>query len=218
MATPPFLRDRLQTIRRIFDRRWVKITLGVWALIAAYDTFSHQVVPEKYAQKLPRVWDAVAVTSGWLTWWQWSLVLAAILVLASFEYAHRVSPTTSLNAAKTNEKPSSREFTVLTAHELLGLYKGRTWLQADRLMEIHKGLWIDIEGRAIGIYADGKGAVAALRTNDSDSIECRFGEKWRSQLDVLPNGALLKVRGKISSGQNGQRLYLLQCELRPDAG
>jgi hypothetical protein len=86
---PPRLKERLAVLRQIFNHRWVKVALGLWVWVATYDTFVSQVVPEDLAQKAPKLRGVIAMTSGWLPWWGWLLVLAALIVAASFEYAFR---------------------------------------------------------------------------------------------------------------------------------
>jgi hypothetical protein len=55
-------------------------------------------------------------------------------------------------------------------------------------------------------------AVAVLR-NQNNPIECRFPADQSRVLGRYNSGEVLKVRGKISSNQNGQQLYILYCEV-----
>jgi hypothetical protein len=120
----------------------------------------------------------------------------------------RPKPTPSVAGVKRSEK----EFTTRTVRELRALYEGRTAIQADKLMDPYKGLWIATEGNIGGIYPDGAGAVVSM-LQGNDPIECRFSQEWARQLGRFNNGELLKVRGKISPNQNGQQIYLLECEI-----
>jgi hypothetical protein len=83
------IKDRIEVVRKILDRRRVKAALVVWGIIATYDTLLSQFVPEPVAKRFPKIYDLLEATSGWLPWWGWALILAAILTMASFEYAHR---------------------------------------------------------------------------------------------------------------------------------
>lgn len=86
-----WLRERFGIARNIAQRRWVKVALLGWGLIAAYDTFVSQFVPESVSNRFPKIRELIAVTSGWLPWWGWLLCLAAIIAGACFEYAVRKS-------------------------------------------------------------------------------------------------------------------------------
>jgi hypothetical protein len=108
------------------------------------------------------------------------------------------------------------EFANLTPRQLLALYDGRTSLQADKLMQSFKGLWVEGEGVILDVLPDGrpKHSIAIVKSG-SDTIECQFGPFWASHLNRFDKGDLLKFRGKISASQNGSQLYLLDCEVIP---
>ena len=89
---PLDLRSRLAVIRRILDRPVVKILGALWVVLCTYDTLLSQVIPESWGQRFPKAREIVFMTSGWLPFWGWLLILAAGIVLASFEYAHRRAP------------------------------------------------------------------------------------------------------------------------------
>src|ERR1700722_3078521 len=118
------------------------------------------------------------------------------------------NPGPFFSGGPTTDPVSQREYTNRTVQELLGLYKDKTAFQADKLMEPYKGMWIETEGIIVGVYPDGPGAVVPLKNGDK-MIECRFNAQWSRQLGRYNNGESLKVRGKISTTQNGQQLYLL---------
>src|ERR1035437_2465984 len=81
--------ERALVVRNVLDRRWVKIALGVWPFVASYDLLISQILPERWADKAPKVRDLIGETSGWLPFWAWLLILAAILVAAMLEYSVR---------------------------------------------------------------------------------------------------------------------------------
>ena len=70
----------------------VKILGALWVVLCTYDTLLSQVIPESWGQRFPKAREIVFMTSGWLPFWGWLLILAAGIVLASFEYAHRRAP------------------------------------------------------------------------------------------------------------------------------
>ena len=94
----------------------------------------------------------------------------------------------------------------------MALYEGRTPLQADKLIEPFKGLWIHAEAKIKLLAPDNVGSVAAIY-GDGVSIECRFGPQWNTPLARCDNGDTIKVIGRINESQNGQQLYLRECEL-----
>lgn len=73
----------------------------LWAAIAVYDLLLSQFMPLFWADRFPRVRDVI--DGGWLSFSTWLLILAAILVVASFEYALRRSPRVFLVSEKNNE-------------------------------------------------------------------------------------------------------------------
>src|SRR6266508_5348077 len=75
--------------RKIQQSWWVKCALGVWAVITIYDLSLSQFIPEEFSKKAPKAWQVAVTTGGLLPWWGWLLILAAILVVSSFEYALR---------------------------------------------------------------------------------------------------------------------------------
>lgn len=68
-----------------------QFALSLWAIIAAYDTALSQIIPASWVERFPKVRELITMTSGWLPFWGWLLILAAVLIVASFEYAFRRS-------------------------------------------------------------------------------------------------------------------------------
>lgn len=88
-----FLVARLANANRVLAYRPTKVALGTWTIVCTYDTALSQIIPASLGERFPRVRDAIAMTSGWLPFWAWLLILAAILVAASFEFAFRRTQT-----------------------------------------------------------------------------------------------------------------------------
>jgi hypothetical protein len=104
-------------------------------------------------------------------------------------------------------------FTQKTVKQLIALYQGRTMLQADKLLEPFKSMWIHANGQIqMIIPQDSKKAVVVMRSDD-ENVNCAFGEKWQTALARFDNGDSINVIGWISPNQNGQQLYLYDCEL-----
>jgi len=81
----------IEILRKIEQRRWVKFLLGIWAVVAIYDLLLSQFIPEEFSTKAPKAWKIAMITGGWVPWLGWLLILAAILLAASLEYALRVT-------------------------------------------------------------------------------------------------------------------------------
>jgi hypothetical protein len=110
--------------------------------------------------------------------------------------------------------PENKVFIDKTAHELFALYEGRTMLQADQLIEPFKGKWIEAHGKILQLIPDGTpGGTTAVLKDGEKLINCKMGARWNSRLLAFSNGEELKIIGKIGPSQNGQQLYLNECEL-----
>jgi|SRR5882724_7983814 len=102
----------------------------------------------------------------------------------------------------------------ITPRQLLALYEGKTPLQADKLLQPYKGTLIESEGAVLTILSDGGGGgVIGVLRNDQDTIECRFGVKWRDELSSKGKGENVRFRGIVSDNQNGSQLYVSNCEI-----
>lgn len=124
--------------------------------------------------------------------------------------AHQVP--TSLPAPATS--PGTREFTNRTPRELLAFYENVTPLQGDSLMTPFKGLWIKVAGRVETVVdAGGGGAQVTLIDHERVRSACTFQRQWREALSRLSKNDKISATGRISDGQNGSTLYLLDCEL-----
>src|SRR5947209_4168512 len=86
---------RLAVFRNISETPWIKWPLFVWSILAAYDTFCSQFLPEEWLRNAPKARHVIAATSGWFPIWVWFLVLSAIIVIGALEYAFRRSPKTA---------------------------------------------------------------------------------------------------------------------------
>lgn len=120
---------RRRKIHEILDHRWVKIALKVWLIIASYDTALSQIIPASWSERSPKVREIVAMTSGWLPLWGWLLILAAILVAASSEYAYRHSSLDLNTTKRATSQGSRRKMIALVGMITCGLgFLGFAWL------------------------------------------------------------------------------------------
>jgi hypothetical protein len=83
------IQERANAFLDILDRPIPKILLGCWGVIATWDTFVSQFIPEETAKSFPKAHQVIAMTYGWLSVQTWLLIGAGIVVLASLEYAAR---------------------------------------------------------------------------------------------------------------------------------
>jgi hypothetical protein len=104
--------------------------------------------------------------------------------------------------------------------ELLSFYIGNlTGIQADRLMQPFKGMWIKATGRVQYLSANEFGRITVLITLPAHNmhISCEFDSKeWETRLERLSNNDILSVSGQIDSSQTRQQLHLKYCELTSD--
>ncbi len=75
--------------RTIQKKLLYKISLYIWSITAFYDQLLSQFIPETFSRKFPKSWEVAIMTGGLLPFWVWLLILAAILVIASFEHTIR---------------------------------------------------------------------------------------------------------------------------------
>jgi hypothetical protein len=119
-------------------------------------------------------------------------------------------PTSPINIAASS---APRHVLNRTAGELFALYEGRTMLQADQLIEPYKGKWIEAQGGILQVIPNGTMGTTVVLKDGEKFINCQLDQRWNAQLLKLANGDQLKITGKIGPSQNGQQLYLLECEI-----
>ncbi len=86
----PWGRHAWIVLQGIFGTWWWKASIYFWSVIASYDLVLSQVVPLYWTDRFPKVRDVI--DGGWLPFWGWLLILAAIVVAASFDFACRRAP------------------------------------------------------------------------------------------------------------------------------
>ncbi len=107
-----------------------------------------------------------------------------------------------------------------TPRQLLGLYEGRTALEADRLMEPFKNEWIKITGKvsqvSLGVSGDILVYLDVIENKHTDEVAGSFNvandpetEKLLRQLGI---GDQVTLEGKIYKSQERTLLYLVECE------
>jgi len=127
------------------------------------------------------------------------------------------SPTTKPNLpvpASVTSPASSRSFAGREPKELLAFYQNVSPLQADDLMKPFMGQWIDVEGTVESNPVDaGHDTSQFILVDDGARCACTFAPQWRQDVKRVRIGNYVKAQCKISEGQNGGTLYLLDCDL-----
>jgi hypothetical protein len=115
-------------------------------------------------------------------------------------------------ASNQNSASADRVYTSKTMTELRGFYKDRTALQAEAFMADEIGKWINTEGAIRFIRPDG---LVFLVDNGGEITSCEFDAGWKPKLGAFRPGEIMKVVGKIGTGQTGASpIYLRPCEIR----
>jgi hypothetical protein len=121
------------------------------------------------------------------------------------------SPSSSLTTL-----PDQRIVVGISPQELCGFYKNVTTAQGDRLIQPYIGKLIELSG---AVYDAGHskpiGDYSRLTFRDIPGIVYAimfFDAKWYDHISVLDKGDSVKVRGQITSADEGS-LRLDNCEL-----
>jgi hypothetical protein len=86
----PYIADRLETLREISKRSWVRILGAIWLASGAWDLVLSEWIPEEYSKRLPRAYQVVAMSADMLSWQLWILAGAAIAVVAAVSHKRRL--------------------------------------------------------------------------------------------------------------------------------
>jgi hypothetical protein len=215
-----WFQERAAMARKILNRPLVKAAVAAWAVITAYDTLLSQFFPEDWAKKAPKMRELVSATSGWLPWWAWLLVLAAIIVFASFEYAvrnarssHSVRPASEHDKLPTFEPDTdSRQFTqsVYPIH-------GETWScllrVADQARRVTEGTELAFAAQDYGtgsradvlaFYAGKLSEQAELHGVMPPSLRSeRITQRWPDNISFHVNGGQMDS----TDPRSGKELY-----------
>jgi hypothetical protein len=83
------IRKRLEILRDIAERPWFRAFISVWGAIGAWDLILSQIVREEYSRNVPKLYQVVGMTTGWLSLWTWLMIGALSLVAGAVEWALR---------------------------------------------------------------------------------------------------------------------------------
>jgi hypothetical protein len=117
-----------------------------------------------------------------------------------------------LHAYITNPRGRRKTYTSRTVTELLGLFTGHTITQANKLLEPYKGLFMSVTGQVQMVTTYGnQGGVMVLC--EGRPVDARFESGWTDALGRINSHDIITIEGRIADHQNGQQLYLVDCEL-----
>jgi hypothetical protein len=120
------------------------------------------------------------------------------------------SPQPGATTSQAEVKNSSKR----SAAELLALHAGRSGLEATKLLEPFKGLWIPPFDGTIGVMSpDGDSGAMIVVREGSDALECHFQEQWVRELYQYKQGDLIRVTGAVSHYTGPNLLVLTRCEI-----
>ena len=140
------------------------------------------------------------------------------LTIAAVQQQHEVAPSSRSIARSESvdiEPPGPKEFIGegVTLDHLMGIFEGRTDVQARAMLADQIGKWINIEGPVNNVNAMGKGIMVVLKTGDGGLIFCNFKEP-SNDLVKLSVGTPVHIRGRIE--ELGPFTVMVEdCELLP---
>jgi hypothetical protein len=118
------LSQRFEIFREFAQRRWVRVLGAVWFLSGVWDLALSQWLPPELANRLPKLYQVIALAAGLLSWQLWAIVGAAIFSVGALEYAvarKNSHPADPQAEALTSTSIGSRTVVALALIAMLGL-------------------------------------------------------------------------------------------------
>ena len=105
----------------------------------------------------------------------------------------------------------------ITLDELRNFYKDRTQIEADKLISPYINKWITVEGKVAEIsrfYSYDNICSVFWHSEEglSTHTELKFGQQWKSRIELLRKGDIITVDGKIRN-VDGANVVLDDCAL-----
>jgi hypothetical protein len=100
---------RCNAVREIRDRPWFRLVFVLWFILSFYDTLISQFLPKETATKFPNLFQFVKMTSGYIPYWGWALILAGIFCVAVIEFSLRRHLHQPVQAIKENGRPPGKQ-------------------------------------------------------------------------------------------------------------
>jgi hypothetical protein len=112
---------------------------------------------------------------------------------------------------KPAEPPQERIFIDISPEYLIGLYDGRTSIQADALAAMYIGKWMSVTSDVSNVYKTGSGVHRVLAYAGNRIISFDFGKN--QQVAYLVSGSTFTAIGEIE-GISRLSVDLIKCELK----
>jgi hypothetical protein len=217
--------------RFLVGKNSAALVLAVVAIAFAIVGVKWPVVKLKAQSQFPTIPPLVERIAGSRIYRRVIYAVIAIALLASvgsrvyhhYYQSFPVEPSSARIEAEP-ERPATtpvgstqRIFTDRKPKELLDFYKDVSPIQADDLMKPYVGRWMTVEGKALTnpVDAGSGGSQFMIVDDDGAHCTCTFASQWRQDVKTVRIGDRVKAQGKISEGQNGATLYLIECDLSP---
>jgi hypothetical protein len=216
--------SRLQFLADLSKQPLVRLLLLLWAASGIWDLALSEWIPEEYSKKLPRVYQALAMTTGLLPWQIWIVAGAMIFALACLEYVYRraAAPQT---LPRTASHPmvqfnyaialSADGNTIIDPAYVVSAAKGRTERQLELLLAPIVGKSLTISGvvdHSSDIrYDDGRWELwVYIICGDTVRAEARFAAE--ASVSAIVKGAPIVATGKFAK-LDSKAILITDCEV-----
>jgi hypothetical protein len=103
------LLGRIRYLRIVAATLIGKFLLPPWAVLGALDLTLSQVVPKKYSEKVPKLYEVVEMTTGWLPWHFWAISGAVLVALAALEAGYNSAQECDVLRRQLKDKTTKEE-------------------------------------------------------------------------------------------------------------
>lgn len=79
------------TLEAVRTSWWFRLACFFVTAIGLWDLLGAQILPPTWAEKMPKVREFVAMTTGWIPLWGWTFILLLTLTALAFEFAYRAN-------------------------------------------------------------------------------------------------------------------------------
>ena len=145
---------------------------------------------------------AVSISTSPIAWFVVFMFILAVIAFHPAKARDRVDVRPSLptvvvaDASKTDVPSNDRVVVDVTVEHLIGIYRGRTTIQADALAAKYLGKWTTIGGTVANVWKSNSDYRMILVAGDYDKlVTLNFGEN--SHVGFITKGSEVAAHGKI---------------------